>query len=325
MNDITIQDHVKRLYQRYFGGGHMIADPAASLARLREECASLAPATDEALFEPIGGGICRMHLRPLLHTGLSLDTANAMFVYSANHVTPDTRAFTAALDTLAQSDADRAWIADYRAKGCPAISHSDAYRAAHAPAYRVVLDVFAKAFPLILRMDRLGSGLVSIDGPCASGKSTLAPILGEVFGASVMHMDDFFLQPFQRTSQRLAEPGGNFDRERFAAEVLPHLLAGEDFTFRPYNCAHQVIGAPVSFHTTPVTIVEGVYSQHPDLRDAYALRAFMEVDPQAQRERLLARNGPQMLQRFVQEWIPMENAYFDAFDIAGRSDVRIRL
>jgi len=34
---------------------------------------------------------------------------------------------------------------------------------------------------------------VAIDGPCASGKTTLARNLSERFGGNVLHMDDFFL------------------------------------------------------------------------------------------------------------------------------------
>ncbi len=35
---------------------------------------------------------------------------------------------------------------------------------------------------------------VAIDGPCASGKTTLARNLNERFGGNVLHMDDFFLR-----------------------------------------------------------------------------------------------------------------------------------
>ncbi|MEE0332213.1 hypothetical protein [Bifidobacterium angulatum] len=35
---------------------------------------------------------------------------------------------------------------------------------------------------------------VAIDGPCASGKTTLARNLNERFGGIVLHMDDFFLR-----------------------------------------------------------------------------------------------------------------------------------
>lgn len=326
MNDITIQDRVKRRYQQMLGGGHMVKDASASLARLKAECGDLTPVSfEETLFEPLGNGIVRMHLRPLLQTGLSLETANAMFVYSANHFHGDAQAFMAALDGLAETDADHVWLENYRQAGCPAVSHSEAYRAAYAPAYRMVMRVFADAFPLVLAMDRLQRGIVSIDGPCTSGKSTLAEILSEVFGASVLHVDDFFLQPHQRTPERLAEPGGNFDRERLLQEALLPLRAGRNFTYRPYNCAVQRIGDPVAFHVTPLTLVEGVYGQHPDLRDAYDLTAFLQIDADTQRERVLRRNGEAMLRRFEQEWIPMENAYFKAFHIAERADIRLKL
>ena len=35
---------------------------------------------------------------------------------------------------------------------------------------------------------------VAIDGPCASGKTTLSRNLNERFGGNVLHMDDFFLR-----------------------------------------------------------------------------------------------------------------------------------
>ena len=51
------------------------------------------------------------------------------------------------------------------------------------------------------------SGLrVAIDRPCASGKSTLGAALSEIYGCALIHMDDFFLRPEQRTSQRLSQP-----------------------------------------------------------------------------------------------------------------------
>ena len=69
--------------------------------------------------------------------------------------------------------------------------------------------------------------LVAIDGRCASGKSTLAEELKKDLGCAVFHMDDFFL-PFERkTAQRLAQPGGNVDWERFREEVIRFMKAHE--------------------------------------------------------------------------------------------------
>ena len=75
-----------------------------------------------------------------------------------------------------------------------------------------------------------GSGqrlLIAVDGRCASGKTTLAATLEEETGCNVVHMDDFFLRPEQRTPQRLAEPGGNVDYERFRQEVILPLSRGD--------------------------------------------------------------------------------------------------
>ena len=64
---------------------------------------------------------------------------------------------------------------------------------------------------------------IAIDGGAASGKTTLAKVLSEKYHAPVIHMDDFFLRPEQRTPERFAEPGGNLDRERFLREVVPYI------------------------------------------------------------------------------------------------------
>ena len=60
--------------------------------------------------------------------------------------------------------------------------------------------------------------IVALDGRCASGKTTLAALLQQRTGCSVVHMDHFFLRPEQRTRERLEQPGGNVDYERFLAD-----------------------------------------------------------------------------------------------------------
>ena len=49
-----------------------------------------------------------------------------------------------------------------------------------------------------------GTAIVAIDGKCTSGKTTLAAGLAEIFDCNVLHMDDFFLRPEQRTPERFA-------------------------------------------------------------------------------------------------------------------------
>jgi uridine kinase len=167
----------------------------------------------------------------------------------------------------------------------------------------------------------LRCGIIAIDGPCAAGKSTLAAALGNALGANVLHLDDFFLRPGQRTPERLREPGGNLDRERFWSDVFIPLTAGADFDYRPFDCAKQSLSPPIHVRHTPLSIVEGAYSLHPLFRDSYALRIFLSVEPDTQWTRILRRNGPEMAERFRSEWIPMENAYFQAFRVREICDV----
>jgi len=40
-----------------------------------------------------------------------------------------------------------------------------------------------------------------------------------------------------------------------------------------------------------------------------------------QSRRILKRNGPEMHRRFLNEWIPLENRYFQALAIADKCDL----
>lgn len=42
--------------------------------------------------------------------------------------------------------------------------------------------------------------IFAIDGPCASGKTTLARRLNRHYDCMIFQMDDFFLRPEQRTA-----------------------------------------------------------------------------------------------------------------------------
>ena len=156
---------------------------------------------------------------------------------------------------------------------------------------------------------------VAIDGRCASGKSTLAEALSRELGCPVIHMDDFFLRPEQRTPERLAIPGENIDHERFLSEVLSPLTEGRAFSYRPFDCGTGCLGEPVFVPVSDMIIVEGSYAHHPALRDAYTLRIFLTVDPEEQMRRIISRNGQRAAAIFRDSWIPMEESYFTALRV----------
>ena len=153
--------------------------------------------------------------------------------------------------------------------------------------------------------------LIAIDGSCAAGKTTLAAAITSAYDCNVIHMDEFFLRPEQRTAARYAEVGGNVDYERFHEEVLLPLLSGRGFSYRPFDCKTFTLRAPVPVTPRRLNIIEGSYSMHPYFGDPYDLKILLTVEDETQRQRILQR-PPFLHKRFFEEWIPMENRYFAA-------------
>ena len=162
--------------------------------------------------------------------------------------------------------------------------------------------------------------IIAVDGRCGSGKTTIAAQLRAHYGCPVIPMDHFFLRPEQRTTQRLATPGENVDHERFLEEVLLPLSKGESFVYRPFDCSSMSLGTPVAVEPGALTIIEGSYSCHPDLWQHYNLHVFLSVGPREQMRRITARNGD-YAKVFREKWIPLEEAYFSAFDLESRCDL----
>lgn len=165
---------------------------------------------------------------------------------------------------------------------------------------------------------------VAIDGVCGGGKTTLGKALAEKYDCNLFHMDDFFLRPEQRTPERYAQAGGNVDYERFREEVLEHLTDRDGFTYRPFDCSSMELAEPRAVSYKRLNIIEGSYSCHPYFGDIYQVRFFVELPSEEQRARILVRNGEEKYKRFVNEWIPMENRYFEAYGIRDKC-IRVSL
>jgi len=337
---LELTDLIKLLYQAAFGCGHFAPDGERVMAFLCEELKATQADPSGALVERIPGGYARVHIAPYAAQGMSIHTLARLFMLTADEPVKDNAAawFDAGLDLLvSMADAGelpfgaqdvRDGVAAYRAAGCPSVHHSEQFRAAYHPAYRIVRAQYAQLLPVFAAIDRLlgekDRVIVAIDGSSGAGKSTLAQALKRVYAdATLVHMDDFFLQMHQRTPERFHTPGGNVDHERFLDEVLAPMRRGEPFIYRPFDCARMAIGEGRSVTPGKLCIVEGSYSLHPALESAYDLRILLRISPAAQAERILGRNGPQMLGRFLNEWIPMENLYFDATQIEKRCDLMI--
>ena len=335
---MEIRDICKLLYQSVFGGGHMIADEEKSYNRICAEYDDMKYdfPEKETSVEDIGGNMCRIYLNSMKE-GLSPFTLNRMFVLSANRRKGSCEELEDKLDVVVNaceqmevpfSSSDvRNFIASWKEQGYPAISHSEKYRQNYHPAYRVADGAYGKYYKVFLEIDRLlekhkdsdAPLIVAIDGMAGSGKSTLGDILKEVYSCNLFHMDDYFLQPHQRTTERLAEPGGNVDFERFKTEVYDQIDQKKDFEYQKYDCSVQKLGEKVPVPYSKLNIIEGAYAAHPYFKDRADLLFFMEISDELQKERIASRNGEWMLKRFLEEWIPMEHKYFDNYAIRDKA------
>lgn len=168
------------------------------------------------------------------------------------------------------------------------------------------------------------NAVIAIDGCCASGKTTLAEKIAEKFGAQLIHADDFFLPPEMRTAERLAMPGGNIHFERFAEEVINGIKGGKTFEYRIFNCKTGGYDGTKTVDPSKPIIIEGAYSLRSEFADIYDYKIFMSVDERIQLDRILKRNGNEALEIFKSKWIPLENKYFEHFNIEEQCDMVIK-
>lgn len=171
--------------------------------------------------------------------------------------------------------------------------------------------------------------LLVIDGRCGAGKTTMASRISEELLCSVFHMDDFYLPAAEQTDERMKEPGGNIDFDRFLSEVIKPLESGDAVAYRPFVCRNQAYADTKLMPAEKINIIEGTYSCHQRLRGAYErlcgheaatgsmklIRIFLDVDGKTQIERIRTRVGEQRLKMFEEKWIPREEEYFKVYSV----------
>ena len=208
--------------------------------------------------------------------------------------------------------------------------HSAVYKKYYHPAYRVISEDYIRYMPVFEMIDRKirysdkKTVIAAIDGRCGSGKSYLSRLLANVYQCSVIHMDDFFLPPALRTQERRSEPGGNVHYERFLTEVIPKLASGQAFSYQRFDCSRMAPGDWLPVQNNGFVFVEGAYSCHPVLGEYMDRKVFLDIDHETQTERIRTRNGEDILQDFLQLWIPLEEAYFQAFSLEENTDYIIK-
>jgi uridine kinase len=144
-----------------------------------------------------------------------------------------------------------------------------------------------------------GCLLVGIDGFGGAGKSTLAARVADaVPRAQVVHIDDFW-------GPRIPE----WDWERFEAQVLAPLRHGQRARYQDWDWDLDLGGEWIDVAADAVLVVEGVSCTRAEVDAVWAITVWVEAPREIRLARALERDGATMLVRWLEDWMPSEEAY----------------
>jgi uridine kinase len=314
-----IQDDMKWLFQSVMGCEHFVLDEKKSLERIKDECFG----DNHYFIEDVNDLFVRFHFENLKDG--EMVALNQLFIASSKVKSGTKENLKDALLKLKETKnkEEQLFIDEYIASGMPPISHSDYFKSFYKPHYRVIYKHYLPFFDLVMKINEKGFKVLTIDGRCGSGKSTLGKLLSEVYQCPLIHMDDFYLPKELRTEDRYNEPGGNVHYERFEDEVYLNILKGVDFKYGVFS--HEVMGV---HHYQEVKaseryVIEGSYSFHPKLRKYSDFKVFLTQNKESQKKRIIKRNGEEIWKMFESKWIPLEELYFSSEDLESIANVVI--
>lgn len=338
---MTSQDVAKMCYQAVFGAEHVLNDQEGARLYFYDEFEQVEADDNQPLYEPISDEVCRVNMAAWKGAGLPGEWLFKMFTETASvsggskekqmewlkEAGKMAEEGCVNLDSKQWNDFMKA----YTEEGCPAVHHSEEYRLAEQPSYRIVKRQFMKLIPVLEMAAEVvkkndtedETCVIAIDGRAASGKSTMALQLAHILNCDIVEMDDFFLPPGLRTPERFSEAGGNVHWERFCREVLPYLRKKGCFEYGVFDCIRMEIGTRKTINTGDYIIVEGSYSYHPRMGEYADITVFSHVEPEEQIKRIKVRNGDEMAEMFKDRWIPLEEEYFKAYNIEEKALIKL--
>lgn len=327
------QDIVKLCYQAAYGDDHLVYDKNALRSYLERKCSRMHSNRLE-MFENISDDICRVNLAAWINSSLPLAWLFDLFLLSskqikgtrADFINNVNKADKVILDSAVSFSYDdwTSYIDEYKKLGIHSVYHSPQYHKREMPAYNVISRKYVYLIPVLkeicTRVHVHFPFIIAIDGRCASGKSTMAEDLKSIIHADIIKTDHFFLPPSGRSKERLNEPGGNIDHERFNEEIISAISSPYPFSYRAYDC-HTDTYSDVNIGDNYFRIVEGSYSCHPAFGKYADLTVFVDIDNETQLQRIEERNCHKEAEVFKDNRIPLEEDYFKSFKIKEQADI----
>jgi uridine kinase len=151
---------------------------------------------------------------------------------------------------------------------------------------------------------------VGIDGCGAAGKTSLAAAIAvAVPSVVVVSVDDF-------SGPRIAE----WDWDRFAAQVVRPLLAGRPARYQRWDWDTDAGAEWHDIEPGRTVVVEGVSSTRREVAVPWDLTVWVDAPRAVRLARARERDGDAMLGRWLDDWMPSEEAYIAREHPAERVD-----
>lgn len=314
---MTNQDIIKLIYQETLGPNHIISDQNRVLNYLQKELEENHSLFNN-LYEYIGTNYVRMDIHKYYQYFNNIDTLFNLFF---NSLSPNQD-----LNLLKDTLNNFLTIDDLKDYNYLPISHSDIYKSSYLPHYRIIKSSLLTIEHKVIQLDNYLSllpskSIISLEGRCASGKSTITSKLKHKY--TIIPIDDFFLPINLKTKERLNEIGGNINYElvkKMLVELKQALKRNlEVFSYSAFDCNKQ------EYYTKEIilkdkVILEGVYSASIYFRELIDKIAYLFVDKETQLKRI---NNRSLKEKFINEWIPLEEKYFKHILIEEIADIII--
>ena len=207
--DLQAEDIFKYLFQSAFGCEHLVSNEDAVLNYIEREYTTLSK--EESLkIEPLDGEYSRVYLS-CLNEGLTAKTLAKLFCLSAkkeeNGKALLEEKIQVAKELVASGilpldrDEFAQKLATWQELGYPAVHHSDAFRKAYRPAYRVIANRYVEIFSMFVQMDKRAAKSEKIlqktivIGCPGSGKTTFAEKLKGKTNLPLFYLDAIWHKP----------------------------------------------------------------------------------------------------------------------------------
>jgi uridine kinase len=164
--------------------------------------------------------------------------------------------------------------------------------------------------------------LIAIDGCSGSGKSSIATLVVEILGATLIATDDFFAAHIsdqgwlsRSCMERAADA---IDWQRLTSEVLEPLLRRTPAQWHSFDFeagvrpdgSYAIKADCIRYRPGDIIVLEGAYSTRPELAGLIDLKILIDVPVAIRHRRLIEREEGDFLAKWHDIWDGAEQFYF---------------